>query len=482
MKNKDTSIRRNALLNVCRQVCTIVFPFLTFSYASHTLGAEALGKYTFGQSIVSYFNCFCALGISDYAVREAAPLRGDPGKLKKFADEVFSIQLLLLIVSYAALFLLLGSWAKLRPYRKVILILSIQLILTVAGADWVNTAFEDFFYLAVRYFVTASACTAAVFYVVNGPQDVYWYTLFSMLCAAGGNLWNVFYIRRYVKPGVTMRLNVRKHLPPMLLFFCNSMALVIYLNADITILGMYADDAAVGTYSVATKIYLMAKALINAVILPAVPRLSQIAAEKKENADGMLSGIADLLCMLLIPAAVGIFCEAPNLIWLVGGSGYLEGAEVLRIYSVTILFAVGACFFSYAVLIPFHMEKYFLLSTVMAAALNIGTNFWLIPRFGMCAAALTTLLAELMVCMATSFYAKKRAGVKLLLLIHKKDLWIELAGGAAVGAACFAIKQLGLSHALELGASVILAAAAYSGVLLGMKNQTLLALLKSVAG
>ncbi len=480
MKNSDTSIKKNALLNVCRQACTIVFPFLTFSYASHALGAEKLGQYTFAQSIVSYFACFSALGISDYAVREAAPLRDDSKKLKKFADEVFSIQLLLSVLSYAALFLLLGLWGKLHSYRDIILILSIQIVLAAVGADWINTAFEDFSYLAVRYLATASICTAAIFYLVNGPQDVYWYTLFSMLCIAGGNLWNVFYLRRYVKLGLTMRLNVRTHLPPMLMLFFNSMALVIYLNSDITILGMYADDAAVGTYSVATKIYLMAKALINAVILPAVPKLSKIAAEKKEDGSEMLSGMADFLCMLLIPAAVGIFFEAQNLIWFVGGRGYLEGTAVLRIYSVTILLAVSACFFSYAVLVPFHMEKYFLLSTVMAAVINIGTNFWLIPRLGMCAAALTTLLAELTVYIVTSFYAKKEAGVKLL--INKKDLWIDLAGGAAIGAVCFAVKQFGLSHALELGASIVLAVAAYSGVLLGMKNQTFLALLKSVTG
>ena len=75
MKNSDISVKRNALLNVLKQACTIVFPFLTFSYASHVLGAERIGTYTFGQSIVSYFACFAALGISDYAVREAAMLR-----------------------------------------------------------------------------------------------------------------------------------------------------------------------------------------------------------------------------------------------------------------------------------------------------------------------------------------------------------------------------------------------------------------------
>lgn len=479
MKSSGTSVKRNALLNVIKQACTVIFPFFMFSYASHVLGAEKIGAYTFGQSVISYFACFAASGISDYAVREAAIVRENPGKLGKLADEVFSIQLFLSVFSYAVLFILLGLCGKLHPYQHMILIQSIQIFLSAVGADWVNTAFEDFSYLTVRYLVMASACTAAVFWFVKGPEDLYRYTWLSMMCAAGGNVWNIFYIRRYVKLGLTVHLNLKKHLPPMLMLFFNSIALVIYLNSDITILGMYAQDAAVGSYSVPTKIYLMAKSMINAVIMAAVPGLSHTAATKKTgDSSRMLSGMADLLCMLLIPAAAGIFCEAENLIWLAGGSGFLGGTTVLRIYSITIVPAVGACFFSYAVLVPLHMEKYFLLSTIMAAALNIGMNFCLIPRWGMSGAALTTLLAEFTVFIITAYFVKKAAGVNLY--INKKDLYTDLAGGAAIGIVCIAMKQSGLSRALELGAAIAMSVVAYCGVLLAMKNQTFLMLWQSV--
>lgn len=481
MRHSDISVKRNALLNVIKQTCTTIFPFFMFSYASHVLGAKKIGAYTFGQSVVSYFACFAASGISDYAVREAAMVRENPGKLGKLADEVFSIQLFLSVLSYVALFILLGLWKELRPYQHIILIQSIQIFLSAVGADWVNTAFEDFSFMTTRYFVNALACTAAVFWLVKGPEDLYRYTWFSMLCAAGGNLWNIFYIRRYVKPGLTVHLNLRTHLPSVLMLFFNSIALVVYLNSDITILGMYAQDMTVGHYSVATKIYLMVKSMINAGIMAAVPGLSHIAGtKKKEDSCRMLSSMADLLYMFLIPAAVGIFCEAENLLWLVGGSAYLDGAAVLRIYSVTICPAVGACFFSYAVLIPLHMEKYFLLSTVIAAALNMGMNFCLIPRCGMSGAALTTLLAEFTVFIITAHSAKKAADMQLC--INKKDLCIDLAGGAVIGIVCDAMKQSGLSHAMELGAAIVMSAAAYCGVLLVMKNQTFRGLLQPVHG
>lgn len=473
MKDLEVSVKKNALLNVMKQICSMVFPFLTFSYASHILGAEKTGVYTFGQSVVSYFVYLAMLGIPDYAVREIAAVRNDKVRLKKLANELFTIQLLSSLISCAALVFLLRIWKQLYSYQYVILIQSIQMVLAAIGADWVNTAFEDFSYLTVRYLVTASICTAAVFLFVKGPKDLYWYTFFSVFCTAGGNIWNVVYIRRYVKLRPTIHLKLKKHLPPMLLFFCNSIALVIYLNSDITLLGIFAGDTAVGIYSVSAKIYMMAKSMVNAVIMAAVPRLSHMAAENgKEASVQMLSGIADLLCLLLIPIAAGIFLEAENIIYLVAGSSYLGGAAALRIYSITILFAVSACFFSYAVLVPFHMEKYFLLSTVLAAGLNIGLNFWMIPRLGMNGAALTTLLAEITVASAAYCFVKKAADMRIP--INKKDICTELAGGIAVGIVCFMVRQFGLSRIPELGISIGLAAAAYSAVLLKTKNKTFL--------
>ena len=479
MQNHEVSVKKNVVLNVLKQTCAIVFPFLTFSYASHILGAEKTGIYTFGQSIVSYFFYLAMLGIPDYAVREIAAVRDDETRLEKLANELFMIQLLSSLFSYIILFFVLGIWEKSYLYQNVILILSSQIALTAVGADWVNTAFEDFTYLTVRYLVTASVCTAAIFQFVKGPEDLYCYTLFSVLCTAGGNLWNIFYIRRYVRLRPTMHLELKKHLPRMLLFFLNSMALVVYLNSDITLLGMIAGDTAVGIYSVPAKIYMVTKAMVNAVIMSVVPGLSHIIAEKgKKDTVRMLSETADLLCLLLIPAALGIFLEAENIIYFVAGSSYLGGAAVLRIYSVTILFAVAACFFSYAVLVPFHLEKYFLLSTVLAAGLNIGLNFWLIPHLGMNGAALTTLLAEIMVAFVSFYFVRKAAGVRLS--IGKKDICTELAGGLAIVIVCFAVRQPGFSRIVELGVSIALAAAIYASILLGMKNKTFLVFLQSV--
>ena len=56
---------------------------------------------------------------------------------------------------------------------------------------------------------------------------------------------------------------------------------------------------------------------------------------------------------------------------------------------------------------PNRQENKFLISTVVAALLNIGLNILLMPRYGMNAAAFTTLVAEIVVVIVTVYYSLK---------------------------------------------------------------------------
>ena len=188
------SLKKNMILNIIKQLCTTVFPLITFTYASHVLGTEKIGIHSFGQSVVSYAAYIGMFGISDYAIREAAVARKDKRQLEKFSNEIFSINLLSTIVAYSILFTLLGTCANLFPYRYVILIQSLQIILTTLGADWINLAFEDFLYITIRYVIVELICVIAMVVLVKDADDLYLYTFISMLSAAGGNILNIFYI------------------------------------------------------------------------------------------------------------------------------------------------------------------------------------------------------------------------------------------------------------------------------------------------
>ena len=74
---KEKSIKINAVLNVMKTVLSLVFPLITFPYITRVLQVNAIGKYDFSVSVISYFSLIAALGITTYAVREGTKYRGD---------------------------------------------------------------------------------------------------------------------------------------------------------------------------------------------------------------------------------------------------------------------------------------------------------------------------------------------------------------------------------------------------------------------
>ncbi len=77
--------------------------------------------------------------------------------------------------------------------------------------------------------------------------------------------------------------------------FINSLAVTVYVNSDITILGLFTSDHNVGIYSFSTKVYNILKHLINAAIVVTIPRLTAIYGRNKEDYKNQLSEIFNIL-------------------------------------------------------------------------------------------------------------------------------------------------------------------------------------------
>lgn len=465
--NKTKSLGKNALLNAIKQACAIVFPLITFTYSTRVLGKNNIGIYSFSNSIISYIILLAGLGISTYSVREGARIRDDRKALNSFANEVFSINIISMLVAYIVLGLLFCFWGKLTDYALIIIIQSLSVILNTLGADWINTIEEDYPYLTIRYIVLQIISLMLLFIFVKTEDDLIPYTLINVLANTGGNIFNVFYIRRYVNLRFTVHFDWWKHLKPMLILFSSNVASVIYLNSDLTILGVLTNEGNVGIYTVASKIYQLLKTLINAVILVTIPRFSYYISNKMNTEySSAYHKIVQMLMYLVFPCAVGLFMKATNIIFIVGGEDYISGEYSLRILSLSFVFAVGACLFCHSVLIPNKKESIYLIATCISALLNITLNFILIPIWGINAAAFTTLLAEIIMCLITMLSSLQFQRFK----IEFKELFILTLGCASIALICILCSHVFDNRVLDLLFSALLSSVLYYLITLFMRH------------
>lgn len=466
-RGTDKALGFNALLNGIKQCCSIIFPLITFPYISRILGSEGYGKYSFSYSVTSYFILLATLGIYTYAIREGAKVRDRQKDIDRFCSQIFSINVCSAVISLTLLIFMIFFFPKFTEYRAYIFIQCTAIVMGVIGADWINGIFEDYLYITIRYIVIQCVCLLAMFIFVKRSEDIIQYCVISVLATNGGNLINIFYVRRYAKIRFTFNMDLKRHLLPLLILFVNSIAITIYVNSDITMLGFFESDKQVGVYSFASKIYNLLKQLINAIIVVSIPRIAYVIKNKPDEYRRLINNIFSMINILLFPIIVAMFFLSDSMITIAGGEQYISGGLVLKILSIATLFAIYASLFTNCVLIVNMQEKFCLKATIISAIVNVGLNIVLIPWLGMIGAAITTVLAEFVNFVLQLYFSKHFFNWRTLTL---KPIISCLVGSIMIALICIICNLSFDSSLWKMSIATLISIIVYAYVLLVMEN------------
>lgn len=479
------SVTRNAALNTIKTIMTLIFPLITFPYSSRILGRTAIGKYNFASSIVTYFTLLACLGVTLYAVREGSKYRDDEEKITQFCNEVFSINVYSLIISYILLLLSLVFVQKLHPYTILILILSGRMILNTINVNWIYSIFEDFSFITIVTTIMEVVAIAVMLLFVHSPSDLYIYTFSSLLAYSGAGLFMFFYARRYINLRFIPKLNL-KHLKPILIIYSLEAGAVIYVSSDVTILGWIVGDDATGLYSTAATIYKIVKQILNAIVMVVIPRFSyhigksleegnqKELTEHRQQAYNLGKLLVSTMITIGVPAITGLFFMAKEIITLCAGYEFVEAYSSLRILSFALLFTVLATFYGECVLMSYKQEKIYLVGTLLTALLNIILNLILIPKYHQDAAAFTTVIAEFFMMITNIYFSRKYFRIS----VQPRVLLSTIIGSILVAGVCMITRDLISSDILYILVGIIGSVIVYFVVCLLLKNDALIGLMK----
>lgn len=413
---KKRNIKLNMAINALKGALGVVFPLITFPYVSKVLQVENVGKYNFAASVISYFLLIASLGISTYAVREGAKYRENREQLNRFANEIFTINMVTTAVSYILLFALLIYVPKFKSYRELLLILSLEIIFKTIGMDWIYSIYEDYIYITVRSIIFQVLSLLLLFLLVHKKEDYVIYAGITVFASVGANILNYFRSKKYCKVRLTWNFDWKKHLKPILVFFATTLATTIYVSSDTTMLGLFCGDYSVGIYSVAVKVYNIVKTIMASTVIVAIPRMVSIASKKNRESLVELNATAkeifDTILTVLIPALVGIVVLAPNIVRILADESYIAAVIPLRMLAMALVFCIIAYFWAQGILYTFGQEKRVLIGTSISAVINVGLNLILIPFWAQNAAAFTTVISEGFTAVYFYLYGRKYMKIK----------------------------------------------------------------------
>lgn len=399
------SLLENSIYSFIGNLAKLIVPFFSFSYASHILQSNGIGKVSFSCSIVAFFIMLANLGISSYGIREAARIRDDVQKLSQFVQELLCINIIASLVSFGILFMLILFWEKIYPYRGILLIYGIQVLIAPFNFEWLCGALEKYSYITKRSIFFYLASFALCVILVRDIGDYWLYALINVSAIVGTAVCNTLLVREifWRKP---VHINLHRHMKPIIILFARTLSINIYANLDTFMLGYFTNDTKVGFYSLAVKLNKIFIPLISSVGIVLIPRLSYyIENKQRECWKSAIKKSFHVVIVMALPIISGIEIMSNDIVLVIAGDSFTNASITMRIIAPVIVLIAITTIINDQILIPYRQDTRVLVSTIVGAIVNVFCNFYFIPVLEEKGAAIATVVAEsavLVICVVCS--------------------------------------------------------------------------------
>lgn len=406
---KIHSIRFNFIMNMVLTTSSIVFPLITFPYITRVLLTVGTGKIAFASSAATYFTMFASLGIPTYGIRACAKIRDDKEKLSKTAQELLIINSVTMLLSCSVFVISIFLVPQFAAEKELFLINGIGIVLNVYSMSWLYNALEQYSYITVCNLIVKVVSLVLMFLMVKTPSDYIRYGAITMFASCASYIFNFVYAQRFISLKKRSRYELKKHLPPILLFFAMSAATSIYTNLDVVMLRFMKNDAEVGIYDAAIKVKTILITMITSLGTVLLPRLSYYV---QKNDNGAFHRMISKAFNFVFIAATGVMVYfmifARETVLFLAGEDFLPSVMPMCILMPTVLLIGLSNITGIQVLIPLGEENKVVLSVTVGAVLDFLLNLVFIPKYGASGAAMATLLAETLVLLVQCFYLREK--------------------------------------------------------------------------
>lgn len=422
MKN----LKRNFGYNLIYQVLVIILPLITAPYVARVLGAENIGIYSFSHSVAYYFLLFGMLGITNHGNRSIAKVAEDRDLRSKEFINIYSIQFVAYVIALTIYIFYVFLFVE--EYSLIFILQTLYILSGIFDINWLFFGLEKFKLTVTRNIIIRLITVLSIFIFVNGPDDLWIYTIIM----TSGTLISNVYLWLFLPREITFKKikyeAILNHLKPIFIMFIPVISYIIYKVMDKIMLGILADYFIVGIYENATKITGIPTGVLTAFSTVMLPRMSNLASYNKVNSD-----FSDLIFNsfkfvgIIAPAlSFGLIGVSGNLAPVYFGEEFRASGNVIAILAISILFSSISGVIRTQYLIPLHKDKVYLVSTIIGAIFNLIVNLMLIPVLHGIGAAIGTIVAEATVFIVQYKFVSKELDVKKMLLSVVPFLFIGI--------------------------------------------------------
>lgn len=416
------SVKKNLSWNILLTVSGYIFPLLTFPYVTRVLGADNLGLSNFALSIVDYAIIFANLGLATIGCRYIPQCNDDVDKRNHVFSHLVTLHVVLssiiLVIYTACVFLV----PQLYEHKILYLVGITKIISNVFLVEWLFQGMQDFRYVTLRTLIIRFLYVVAVFVLVRHKEDydIYFYVTIAQVVVNAIVNWR--YSKKYVKFKFSLQ-GSKEYVFPIFSMGINRILLSFYATFNVIFLGFNCDDASVGYFTTATKLYGIFLSLFAAYNGVFVPYLNSLFGKgdmiQFKNYVGYSFTIVNLLSIPLI--VIGFFL-APEIIRLIAGPGYERAVLPFQIVLIQVLLVGVAQILENQILLSLKKFKEVLICTSVCTTISVIILIVFVPSYAEIASAYAVAIPHVLEVFLLYYFARKAIDIKYPLADFVKNL------------------------------------------------------------
>lgn len=449
--NRLGRVVNNTLISLLGQAITWSSTLLLTVAYGRFLGDVKFGELYFAITFVGLIGFPIEFGFNQQITRDVAQ---DTHKALQYLSSTLVMKVLLWSTFYGCMLLLVWHLDYSPEVRVLVAICGLTLLSGAITNTFISLhyAFERVKYPVIGTILEKGLAAVIGFILLKAHVSVEVMALILLGGSVINAMWQAFWFIKLVGISFTIDwLLLRKLVRTSIPFLMYGVLGVIYYRLDTVLLSFMANDAVVGWYGAAYRLFdtliFLPSLVISAIMYPVFSKLSisseselKVAIEKTLNFLLFCSLPITTLLIVAAPNIIGFLYHNPDFVHSIPALQALApGLFILYINSVLM-----------AVLISTNQEKKITLMAAVALVFNLGLNLILIPRMLQVGAALVTSLTELLLMSIALVFMPRHLIPFGSLRVGGKALLASLAMALAI----FFLNRLLLLEILPIAAAV----------------------------
>jgi polysaccharide transporter, PST family len=393
------------------QGANYLVPLLILPYIVRYVGPDKFGLLTYAQTFVYYFTLIVNYSFDYTATREISANRDNKERISYIYSSIFFTKLVLLGLATIAFFVVVLS---IDHFNKNLLVYLITYLINVGFVffpSWFFQGMETLSKTAMFNLITKVIFAAVVVAFINEEGDFLVYAAGTSIAQIVVGVIAFFYaIRRYQLTLFPVRIKqIASALREGISVFLSNIAVSMYTNTSLVLLGFYCTEREFGFFSAALKVALVTQTLV---VLPLgmtlFPHIGRTMRQSAEQGIAMVKKYMKWVSVFTLLLTAFIFFFAKPIVLLLFGRSFLPSVVYLRILAFMPFVSGLNNLVSIQGLLNLKKDRQYLFMTLFIFALSMILNFLFVPIYRAAGTAAILISLEVVMTSVASFWLFKR--------------------------------------------------------------------------